>query len=287
MGTLRNSYPRIPTGGLYHPLDLKAGEDILVECHLARLVGGSLFPADGLSLLLALDKREASELLLFLVLRERRPLWSRVAVRGWEVAEEMIPDSDLDALATTVSDPDRREALLLALGQRYDPSSNLRIGERGEEAVEQASKEELISAGHHDLADQVQRVSLVSDQLGYDVVAPTTTGGTRRMEVKTCGRLGRQIQVHISRNQVERSLRDRSWYLVVCALDEDEEVTIVGWCQSNHFKSLLPVDESPRARWTSVELALESIDLAVGLPPIEGAAALSPDSQIYGETPAR
>lgn len=281
--TVRSSYSRVPTGGMYHSSDLQAGEDILVECRLVQLVGDSLLPSDELNQLLTIDEREACELLLFLVLEERRPLWSRIAVRGGEVAEEMIPDSDLSTLSATVSDPERREALLLALGQTYDPAHNVRVGEVGEEAVKLASKEELIGVGRPDLADQVQRVSLISDHLGYDVVAPTTAGGTRRMEVKTCGQSREQWRVHLSRNQVETGLRDPSWYLVVCTMCGNDDATVVGWCQGDYLRTLLPIDQSPRARWSSMELVLPSHALIPGLPPVHNKVTASAESQMDRE----
>jgi hypothetical protein len=68
-------------------------------------------------------------------------------------------------------DAQRRQELLLALAQRFDDTHRRLIGEIGEDLVLEAARAELQQVGHADLARSVRRVSLTSDQLGYDVTA--------------------------------------------------------------------------------------------------------------------
>ena len=55
----------------------------------------------------------------------------------------------------------------------------------GEDLVVDAARAELQQLGHADLACSLCRVSLTSDQLGYDVTAPRVGGPPRLLEVKT------------------------------------------------------------------------------------------------------
>jgi len=76
------------------------------------------------------------------------------------------------------------------------------VGEIGEDIVTGAARSELLDLGHADLARAVRRVSLISDQLGYDVVAPRVGGPNRLLEVKaTTGPHDDPIRIHLSRNE--------------------------------------------------------------------------------------
>lgn len=263
---VRDSYLRLPTGGLYCVDDLILGEQLLVQSGLVRQANNVLYPSQQLKCILSLRQEDASEVLLSVVLSAHPPLWSYGAQRKDEVFHELIPDVDRDALEEIIADPNRREGLLLALGRRYDPDTSLELGEAGEELVVAECRAQLEGAGRKDLAERVQRVSLVSDQLGYDVVAPTLAGGTSRMEVKTTASGSEAVRVLISRNEAEFGLRDPSWALVVCRSDPDDCLSITGWCRGNALKPLLPIDKHPRASWASAMVSLQPGFLTPGLP---------------------
>jgi hypothetical protein len=113
------------------------------------------------------------------------------------------------------------------------------------------SRQDLARAGRPDLAALVQRVSLISDQLGYDVVAPTLRGKVRRMEVKTTSRSAQtHFEVYLSRNEAAVAVRDPSWTLVLCQACDSSRAEVVGWCRANAFAPVLPSDKHPRGRWT-------------------------------------
>ena len=173
----------------------------------------------------------------------------------------------VQTLSEIVPDPVQREAILLALGNRFDPTAATQTGTIGEEFVVSECRSLLRSAGYEDLACKVQRVSLISDQLGYDVVAPTISGGSRRMEVKTTSRGGEVVEVIITRNEVRVGLRDPSWALVVCRVIPDGSVHPVGWCRGSVLRPLLPTDVHPHGHWLAVGITLTSDLLSDGLPP--------------------
>lgn len=265
--TAHASYVLLPTGGLYHCEDLMRGEQLLVESGLVGCVDDVLYPSFRLQLMLSLCEEDACEILLATALSERAPLWLSAASRGNTLSSELIPDADFDALAETIADPARREALLLALGNRYDPEGDIKLGNIGEELVLAECRAELSAAGRGDLAERVQRVSLISDQLGYDIVAPTLGEGSRRMEVKTTRSSNEVIQVMISRNEAEVGVRDPWWALVVCRISREDTPSIVGWCRGDALKPVLPTDQDPQARWASAVLRLRTSQLTPGLPP--------------------
>ena len=59
----------------------------------------------------------------------------------------------------------------------------------------------LRALGHHDLARAVRRVSLVSDQLGYDIRAPHIERPPRLLEVKATTSVANDVfSCFVSRN---------------------------------------------------------------------------------------
>ncbi len=266
---VRSSYLQLPTGGLYRYEDLMAGEALLIEAGLVQLEDECLYPSPCLSQILTLGEQDASELLLSVRLAACSPLWLQLAVQENMLAPEVIPSAQAEVLAGIIHDQDRREALLLALGRRHNPETNIKLGEIGEELVVAESKAQLCAAKREDLAARVQRVSLISDQLGYDVIATDLSGRSRRMEVKTTGGLSNIVRVFLTRNEAEVGLRDPSWAMVVCQANNEEDARIVGWCSANDLRPLLPIDSNPSTRWMSVALTLHQDTLSPGLPLFE------------------
>ena len=84
----------------------------------------------------------------------------------------------------------------------------------------ECAREELTDLGLEDLAAGVRCLSEISDQLGYDVVAPRL-GGKRRLEVKTSARQGDGLfHFYISRSEIDVGLRDEDWALVACHMQD-------------------------------------------------------------------
>ncbi|HEX7197788.1 MAG TPA: DUF3883 domain-containing protein, partial [Candidatus Limnocylindria bacterium] len=169
------------------------------------------------------------------------------------------------AVGELVEDPARREELLLALGRRFDDAARREVGAAGEDLVVAHARAELASLGYPDLARNVRRVSLVSDQLGYDVAAPRVSGGDRLLEVKAT--TGNRGEIFLSRNEATVGLRLKDWALVVCAVDDVDARTgsVLGWCRGTDLRPLLPTD-APGGSWQSVAIELDRLPLQAGLP---------------------
>jgi hypothetical protein len=267
--TARQSYVKLPTGGIYHSEDLARGERLLVRCGLVKERDDILYPSDQLRCLCRLPAAEAALFVLALAVEKAPPLWLASAVRNDALWPEFISDDDSVVLTDILPDPAQREAFLLSLGNRFDADAAKEKGALGEEAVAKHARTELETAGRNDLAGRVQRVSLLSDQLGYDVVAPTISGPMRRMEVKTCGGSQTRFEVFLTRNEVSVGLRDSCWTLVICRNPQDGNPVILGWCRAEVFRDLLPRDIDSRASWATVKLTVCADMLRPGLPSYE------------------
>lgn len=250
------SYWRHATGGVFQPPDLQRGERLLVRSGLVTERDGTLYPTDQLLEVLDGTVDDAVAVIGLGILAEASP--------GF-VAPDAASDEAINAL---VPDPARREELLLALGLRWDDTLRRQIGAIGEEAVVASVRRELQDLGHPDLSRRVRRVSLESDQLGYDVSAPRTTGGPRLLEVKATTSAAETVVIHISRNEVDTGRRyPRDWALVVCEVTDvsARRAQVVGWCGVDRLDSALPLD-TPTARWEVVAVQLSVQNLEYGLP---------------------
>jgi hypothetical protein len=263
----RESFRRLPTGGLFTGADYDTAEEVLRSVDLVQVDGDMLVVSESVRILATMPARAADALLLDLILERRPPNWLRTAAGGSSLREAIVPDAELAAVGEILPDPDVREAILLRAARRFDAARLAALGAAGEDQVVEHCKHELANAGRAELADQVERVSLISDELGYDVVAPKLDGGNRRLEVKATRRLTWRTEIFLSRNEFEVGLTDPDWALVVCAIDDDDQVSILGWCRALQLENLVPEDRHPHGRWVSVSLLqLEGL-LAADVPP--------------------
>lgn len=261
------SYDKLATGGLYRSQDLQAGHRLLVRARLVSVTGERHVPTVGLTELCQLPDDVAAELLLHELLLHEPPLWLYAAVVEDEVRWENVPEADRDALAQLLATAARREALLLTLGRTLDAQLLAEYGARGEDYVVAACRLHLEERNRPDLAAAVRRVSLHSDQLGYDVTSPDTTGHRHRLEVKTTASASAgRVEFFLSRNEATVGKDDPAWSLVAVRRNRDESLELIGWCSAVHLLPHLPKDLSPQGRWTSVRLSVATTDFTPGLP---------------------
>jgi hypothetical protein len=183
-------------------------------------------------------------------------------------AGKLLPDARLASIVR--ADDVLALSLLRRAARELSPAeaaiARAVIGQRGEEHVVLRCREELDALGRQDLSQQVQRVSLVSDSLGYDVWAPSIGAAPRRLEVKTSSlsAVG-SFEFFISRNEFEVGRREpTTWALVACQAD-GERVADIGWCRAAALGSYLPEDQN--GQWTEARVRLPVTVLAGGLPP--------------------
>lgn len=246
------------TGGVFPPPDLQAGERLLVASGLVKERDAALFPTRELLDLLSgtIDDAVvaiAARLMTAATARANRPL---------------VLDAD-ESIVALVPDPQRREELLTALARHWDDSLRREIGAIGEEIVTATARDELASLGHPELSRHVRRVSLESDQLGYDISAPRTSGPPRLLEVKaTATQLADFVVIHLTRHEFETGRRyPDDWALVICSVTDvaNRSGHVLGWCPAQTLERAVPADSSA-GRWESAELRLALDHLDQNLP---------------------
>lgn len=239
----RESYWHHATGGIFGPEDMELGEELLRECGLVEERGDVLFPTEELQALLDGSYQDAVTAVVARALKVTEPDWLSEGEISSEVGHEK--------LGVLIEDPRRREEMLIALGLRFDSAVTEAVGEMGEIAVVEHARNELIEMGHLELAREVRRVSLLSDQLGYDVVAPRVIGNERLLEIKTyVGKESDPISFFLSRNEARVGMRYEDWSLVFCRATSSDapSADVVGWVPFESVKDLLPEDSS-NGRW--------------------------------------
>jgi hypothetical protein len=261
------SYRLVPYGGLYRTDDLIAAEELLIDAGLLLSVGDLRVPTNGLTEIAQASENDGCEALLASLLQRDTPLWLLAATSGAALEEELIPDEESRKLHSVLG-PERREALLLAIGRRFSNDQQSLTGAIAEEFIVTCCRAELNDAGEPALAERVRRVSETSDQLGYDITAPRLDHSTRRIEVKGSRGEGSRFVMHVSRNEAERGLADPDWSLVACRISGDDYVRLVGHMYGFQLGPYLPEDQRAEAHWESVRLELPETVFAVGLPPM-------------------
>jgi hypothetical protein len=267
---VRVAYRQLPTNGLFSAGDLRRGEGLLKGAGLLERGDGRLRAHPSLEVLRGLEEDEACRTLLGLLLRRHPPGWLGVALGRDAVHLPYLPDGVLRRLEQIFGDRDDLLAFLAGLAPA-DHEARSELGRAGEERVVAACRRQRREAGHGELARQVQRVSRLSDAFGYDVSAPRPRGEAHHLEVKTVGRPGPVLPIHLSRHQVRVARSDSHWRLVVCERVEGG-IEVVGWCDLARLGECWPTDSDGgngvRARWESAAVDLERDRLTTGLPPL-------------------
>lgn len=250
----QESYWHRATGGHHPPADLARGQALLVDVGLLVDDGTMLHPTPELTELLAGSADDA--LAAFVTLAAMS-------------TPHTIGDLAEPALVDLVPDADRREQLLLQLARRHDTERQAAIGDAGERLVVAKARAELERLGRPDLAREVRRVSLTSDQLGYDVRAPCLQGPPRRLEVKATTSPGDTpvVEIFISRNEAHAGKSTDGWHLVVCCITDidDASGSVLGWWSYDDLVERMPRDVD-RGLWQQAKITLTVDDAQPGLP---------------------
>lgn len=266
LAELRAMYRHLPTEGTIGGLDMLLAEDLLMSTRLVVLEGEILRSTSQVDAAGVEGIVEGRLMLLAAIWERTRPTWLELLGQTAQVADTPIPEHVAALVEDAFDDPNDREAFLLAMARRVDLQVLGEIGTAGEEAVVYACKEALGDVPGK--AELVRRVSLISDQLGYDVVSPTIYGDTMvRIEVKTVGRepVG-DVRVFLSRNEARVGLLDENWRLVVCARPRPDVAQVIGWAKATDLAPYFPSDIDPRGEWQSVRLTFPLTFLQPGLP---------------------
>ncbi|WP_020498968.1 protein NO VEIN domain-containing protein [Sciscionella marina] len=273
--TLNRSYLNLPTGGWHSRASLLAGQQLLADLGLIVERGSLFIPQPTLLNLRGLPPDAFVETLLERILTERKDMWLPTFASSDLVFWERVPEDAKDLLCSVFEDPQRRDTFVLSAARKVDATLLAEIGAEGEEAVVHACREYLNARDRGDLADQVARLSLQDDTLGYDVSSPDCRGRRHHLEVKATRALGGRVEFYITRNEAQTGATDPMWALVVAR----QEITsthgplpmhVIGWLTYRDVAAALPsdapADKYLRGRWASARLTVPDTKIRPGLP---------------------
>lgn len=246
------SYWHRATGGRHPPADLAMGQALLVDLGLLIEDGEVLRPTAELNELLSGTAEDAL-----------------ADIVGRAIAATPLDRIDKQAIIASIPDSDRREQLLLQLALRHDDQERAAVGAAGERLVVAEARAELQRLARADLAREVRQVSLISDQLGYDVRAPCLQGPPRRLEVKaTVQPLDTSLaDVFLTRNEARVGACLGEWKLVLCHITDVDQAlgSIVGWWSYDILAPRVPLDVDGGI-WQQAKITLAIGDARPGLP---------------------
>jgi hypothetical protein len=249
-------------------VEMRSALEELIDLGLITSSEGRLSPHPDLWQICSAPGPGAEEALLGLVLTTTRPVWLLMAaVGGVHVAPEFIPDAVDESLSAVIPDPARREAFLLERARVVDAQERSEVGAEGELMVVDACVQELVDLGARELSAKVRRVSLVSDELGYDITAPRLDRTTRRIEVKASRTTGKMASFFVTRNEARVGISDGDWALVVVRVRTPDQDGVVGWLTGVALRPLLPSDQHAQGHWETARVRLPIDQLTPGIPP--------------------
>ena len=259
------SYRSLASGGFYRLDALRSGQAILEDAKLLIRHGDELRLTDELLRIREMPEPTAVELIMHSLVLVEQPLWLFGVLDDSGLHWENVPDHEQQVLSSMHPTAAQREAFLLGLARTFDAHRLTELGSAGEEFVVAACRSHLTDRGRDDLARLVNRVSLISDELGYDITAVDTAGSRHRLEVKATRVAVDRFQFFLSRNEADVAARDPDWALVAVVLDGDDD-RLLGWCRGTRLAPALPVDMSTYGQWASVRVSLPLSELTPGLP---------------------
>jgi hypothetical protein len=108
-----------------------------------------------------------------------------------------------------------------------------KLGDRGEKIVIDIEIKRLIGEGRSDLAKKVERVSLTSDALGYDILSFEKDGTNRYIEVKATGSKAGALNFFYTANELAtaQELNNYFVYIVFEVTSKNPKV----WAVNNPF----------------------------------------------------
>ncbi|MFI6783764.1 protein NO VEIN domain-containing protein [Micromonospora sp. NPDC050276] len=272
---LSRSFLHVPTGGLHDRKSLIAGQRLLTE--LGLLVEREEVVTPGMDLLslrpLPLDA--FVEAVLQRIFGQRHDMWLSAFTSADDVYWERVPADAAHLLRSVFEDPSRRAAFVISTARKVDAALLAEIGDDGEEAVALACREYLLSKDRSDLADQVARLSIHDDTLGYDVTSPDCRGRRHHLEVKATRSIGPRVEFYISRNEATVGANDVSWSIVIARQeihppDGVLAMRVIGWLCYADIVPALPHDAALgghlHGRWASARITVPDDLLRPGLP---------------------
>jgi hypothetical protein len=260
---------------LHDHASLLGGLDLLIDLALVTVHAGRAVPAPELLAMRRQPLEVFAETLVERVLTIRNDMWLPSFAGSDQVLWELVPDEARSLLTKVFDESERRDQFVLSVARKVDAALLAKIGAAGEEHIVDCCRDYLRGKGRADLAEDVARLSLLDDTLGYDIASPDCTGRIHHVEAKASRALGGLIEFYITRNEARIGETDPMWSIVIARQsiiggDGSPVLQVVGWLVFDDLADALPSDapvqEDLAGRWTVARISLPDGRLRPGLP---------------------
>ena len=232
---VKHSYTRLSTNGIFTSKELAIGGELLIDI-------GLVIEDDNYLRLSSLAKslRDGEE-------RHLRDVISVSAKRLLENESKFSGRAD-NLLFSPMNNIPSVQTISQAVLEK--------IGATGEEIVLLTIRNIFTEKNRPDLAILVKRVSLISDEFGYDIEVVTPNGTHMKLEVKSSVTMPREmLSFFITRHEASVSRDVKDWYLVFCFISDVDSAAgeVVGWIGSSALVGACPTD-SAFSKWKLAEI---------------------------------
>lgn len=272
---LHTAFLHVPTGGLHDQGSLIDGLELLIALGLVAVDAGRATPTPDLLAMRRQPAEAFAETLVERVFTVRNDMWLPSFAGSDQVRWELVPDDAKILLTKVFDEPSRRDQFVLSAARKVDAALLAEIGAAGEEHIVSCCQAYLRSKGRADLAEDVARLSLLDDTLGYDITSPDCAGRVHHLEAKASRALGGLVEFYVTRNEVKIGEADPMWSVVIAQQqivggDGSLALQLVGWLVFEDIVDVLPSDAPLRGdlagRWTVARISLPDDRLRPGLP---------------------
>lgn len=232
---VNNSYKRLSTNGIFTSNELVIGGRLLIDVGLVVEENNFLHLS---SLGKSLRDGEEKHLKAVIFASAQRLIEN----------ESKFLAKNLDSVFSPTSNIPKSQTINHAVLEK--------IGAVGEEIVLQNIRSIFLDKNRSDLARLVKRVSLISDEFGYDIEVVTPGGTSLKIEVKSSVEMPKdKVEFFITRHESVVSCNSQNWYLIFCFVSDFERSSgeVIGWIDNSTLVKAWPVD-SAFSNWKLAEI---------------------------------
>ena len=235
---INQSYTKLSTNGVFTSSELALGGRLLIDVGLVVEENNFLYLSN-----VAKSLRDGEE-------KHLREIIFASAQRLLENKSKFLSENS-DSVFSPTSNIPKSQTINQAVLEK--------IGAAGEEIVLQTIRSIFLNKNRPDLARLAKRVSLISDEFGYDIEVVTPNGTSLKIEVKSSVEKPKdKVEFFITRHESVVSCNSQNWYLIFCFVSDVERSAgeVIGWIDNSTLFDAWPVD-SAFSGWKLAEIFQE------------------------------
>lgn len=224
--SVNHSYTKLSTNGVFTSSELALGGRLLIDVGLVVEENNFLYLSN---MAKSLRDGEENHLKKVILISAKRLLEN----------ESKFSVKDADSVFSPINNIPKLQTLNHAVLEK--------IGAAGEEFVLQTIRSIFLNINRPDLARLARRVSLISDEFGYDIEVMTPSGNGLNIEVKSSVEMPKdRVEFFMTRHESIVSRNLQNWYLVSCYLADVERPAgeIIGWIDNSILVDVWPIDSA-------------------------------------------